>query len=100
MFLFWFVFIQYHWAVTSPFSLLFLFNRIFFFFPKHSNVYLDLILGQNQALAKASSADRERLKRHACEIHTNGELGQFMTSMVNNVKYMELLCHLNSRGNL
>lgn len=28
----------------------------------------------NQALAKASSADRERLKRHACEIHTNGEL--------------------------
>lgn len=71
-----------------------------FSFPKHSNVYLYLILGQNQALAKASSADRERLKRHACEIHTNGELGQFMTSMVNNVKYMELLCHLNSRGNL
>lgn len=71
-----------------------------FFFPKYSNVYLYLILGQNQALAKASSADRERLKRHACEIHTNGELGQFMTSMVNNVKYMELLCHLNSRGNL
>ncbi|KAH9729660.1 JmjC domain-containing protein [Citrus sinensis] len=32
------------------------------------------VAGQNQALAKASSADRERLKRHACEIHTNGEL--------------------------
>lgn len=78
----------------------FSFQSDFFFFPKYSNVYLYLILGQNQALAKASSADRERLKRHACEIHTNGELGQFMTSKVNNVKYMELLCHLNFRGNL